>query len=392
MITMTLRRAAVTACVSLAALGLLVPGVAQAGTEVHPADPPQRPSAAPSLTLPRPTGPYGVGSDTLHLVDAARPDPWVPEAGPRELMVSMYYPARRASGTPTGYVTPHESELILTSQGVTDVPADILSTVRTYARSGAAPRAGRHDYPLVVLSPGFSFPRTSLTALAEDLASNGYVVAAVEHTYESVATTFPDGHVTTCVACEADTTPQRIIQGRAADVSFVLDELVGPHPAWRLARLIAPARIGMAGHSIGGASGGSTAARDPRVRAAVNLDGTQFDPLPETGLDVPFMFLGTEDGHSPGGGEDTTWDRDWQRLTGWKRWVTVSGSGHSSFTDYGTLADQLGVDIGQTIAGDRAVRITNAYVGAFFDQHLRGRHRPLLDGPSRTYPEVRFRP
>ncbi|SDS10394.1 alpha/beta hydrolase family protein [Actinopolymorpha singaporensis] len=387
MITTTLRRAALTAGVSLAALGLLAPGVAQAGTTDHPVD--QLP--ATSLTLPRPSGPYGVGTDTLHLVDADRPDPWVPESGPRELMVSMYYPARRASGTPARYVTPRESGLLLESQGVTDVPADALSTVRTYARSGAAPRAGRRNYPLVVLSPGFSFPRTSLTALAEDLASSGYVVAAVEHTYESVATTFPDGRVTTCMACETDTTPQRIIQGRAADVSFVLDELVGPRPAWRLAHLIDPARIGMAGHSVGGASSGPTAVRDPRVRAAVNLDGTQFDPLPESGLAVPFMFLGTEDGHSPGG-EDTTWDRDWQRLTGWKRWITVSGSAHSSFTDYATLADQLGVDIGQTIAGARAVRITNAYVGAFFDQHLRGRDRPLLDGPSRKYREVRFHP
>ncbi|MFD2083477.1 alpha/beta hydrolase family protein [Actinopolymorpha cephalotaxi] len=387
MITTALRRAAVTACVSLAALGLLAPAAAQAGTAGSPADPP-RPA---SLTLPRPTGPYGVGTDTLHLVDADRPDPWVPEAGPRELMVSMYYPARRGSGTPARYVTPGESELILASQGLTDLPADTLSTVRTYARSGAAPRAGRHDYPLVVLSPGFSFPKSSLSALAEDLASNGYVVAAVEHTYESVATTFPDGHVTTCVACETDLDPQQVIRGRATDVSFVLDELLGPHPVWRYARLVDPARIGMAGHSIGGASGGTTAVRDSRVRAVVNLDGTQFDPLPESGLEVPFMFVGTEDGHSPGG-DDTTWDRDWQRLTGWKRWITVAGTVHASFTDYGTLADQLGLDLGQTIDGDRAVLVTNTYVGAFFDQHLRGRNRPLLDGPSRSYPEVRFRP
>ncbi len=389
MITTTLRHAAVTACAGLATLGLFAPGAAQARTADRPGGPPLAASPAPTLTLPRPSGPYGVGTDTLHLVDPDRADPWVPESGPRELMVSMYYPARRGSGTPARYVTPRESELILTSQGVPDVPADALSTVRTYARSGAAARSGSHGYPLVVLSPGFSFPRTSLTALAEDLASRGHVVAAVEHTYESVATTFPDGHVTTCVACETDPDPQRVIRGRAADVSFVLDELLGPRPAWQLADLIDPSRIGMAGHSIGGASGGTTAVRDQRVRAAVNLDGTQFDPLPESGLDVPFLFVGTEARHSPGG-DDTTWDRDWRRLTGWKRWITVRGTEHSSFTDYGTLADQLGLDIGQTIPGDRAVRITNTYVGAFFDQHLRERDRPLLDGPSRRYPEVHF--
>ncbi len=39
--------------------------------------------------------------------------------------------------------------------------------------------------PLIVLSPGFTMPRSTLTALAEDLASHGYVVAGVDHTYES---------------------------------------------------------------------------------------------------------------------------------------------------------------------------------------------------------------
>jgi hypothetical protein len=45
------------------------------------------------LTIPHPTGQYDVGRDTLHLVDGKRRDPWVPAAGARELMVSMYYPA-----------------------------------------------------------------------------------------------------------------------------------------------------------------------------------------------------------------------------------------------------------------------------------------------------------
>ncbi len=55
----------------------------------------------------------------------------------------------------------------------------------------------------MVLSPGFTNSRSTLTALAEDLASHGYVVAGIDHTYESFATAFPDGRVTTCLAREA---------------------------------------------------------------------------------------------------------------------------------------------------------------------------------------------
>jgi hypothetical protein len=87
---------------------------------------------------------------------------------------------------------------------------------------------------------------------------------------------------------------------------------------------------------------------------------------------------------------DPSWKEEWPHLTGWKRWVTVAGTQHSSFTDLHPLADQLGLDFGTDISGVRAVQITRAYAGAFFDLHLRHRPAPLLDGPSGGYPEVGF--
>ena len=83
------------------------------------------------------------------------------------------------------------------------MPPDALSTVRTNAVSDAPPAGRSRSLPFVVLSPGFIHPRSVLTALAEDLASHGYVVAGIDHTYESFATAFPDGRVTTCLAREA---------------------------------------------------------------------------------------------------------------------------------------------------------------------------------------------
>jgi hypothetical protein len=62
--------------------------------------------------LPRPTGRYAVGRDVLQLVDQHRTDPWVPEAGARQLMVSMYYPARPGTGRPASYMTRAEAQLL----------------------------------------------------------------------------------------------------------------------------------------------------------------------------------------------------------------------------------------------------------------------------------------
>ena len=111
-------------------------------------------------------------------------------------------PGGDAGGAAAPYMTAAESELQLASRNITGIPPDALSTVETNAVGNATPAGQQRSLPLVVLSPGFTSPRSTLTALAEDLASHGYVVAGIDHTYESFATAFPDGRVTTCLARE----------------------------------------------------------------------------------------------------------------------------------------------------------------------------------------------
>jgi dienelactone hydrolase len=346
--------------------------------------------------LPRPTGHQPVGTTSLYLKDTSRPDTWVPSVPYRELMVSLFYPATSSHGSTKQYMTPQESEINLEREDIPGLPLDVFSTVRTNAVVDAKPTGRRHDLPLVVLSPGYTQPRATLSTWAEDLASHGYVVAVIDHTYENRATTFPDGHIAGCAACEVDGPDHpefdaKLAAGRALDTSFVLDELVGRHPAWRYANLIDPSRIGMAGHSAGGASTIQAMLGDPRIKAGIDVDGSTHVPIPDSGLSRPFMFLGSMDNYVPGQeGPYDDWETDWQHLTGWKRWLMVTGTVHASYTDLGPLADQLGVDIGAATDGERAVDITRAYVRAFFDQHLRCEHEPLLTAPSPAYPEVTF--
>jgi len=344
--------------------------------------------------LPAPTGSHPVGTTSLYLKDTSRADPWVPEVPFRELMVSLFYPARSTGAHRASYLTPRESELILKDAGITSVPYDVLSKTRIDAYADAPPSGRPPGAPLIVLSPGFGNPRSELTGLAEDLASNGYVVATIDHTYDSVATTFPDGRVTTCVACEVpDHDPtfwQKVDQVRAADVSFVLDRLTAPDPAWPAAALIDPSRIAMAGHSAGGSAAQAAMVADRRIRAGIDMDGVTNGALPDTGLSRPFLFLGRQNNFTPGMPSAAGWEGDWPHLTGWKRWLVVSGAIHPSFTDLSLLADQLGIDLGADLSGTRGLQITRTYVRAFFDQHLRNRPQPLLNAPSPAYPEVTF--
>ncbi|MGW1479172.1 alpha/beta hydrolase family protein [Streptomyces rubiginosohelvolus] len=394
-----------TATATTATATALVPASAAALKPASPAasTPPASgdPAVPAALTLPRPTGPYATGRDTLFLTDHERTDPWVPAAGARQLLVSLHYPARPGSGgDPAPYMPEAEARLMLAQRGLDDPEwPGLVAATRTFSRTDARPAPGR--FPLVLLSPGFGTPRATLTGLAEELASRGYVVATADHPYESTGTELPDGRVLNCAACdEVDAQPDdaarrkvlaAVSAGRAADFSFLLDRLTGPRPAWRHARTIDARRVGMAGHSIGGNAAASTMAADRRVDAGVNMDGTFFDPVAARGLDGrPFLMLGTDPDHAPGAG-DTSWDEGWARLDGFKRWLTVRDSGHFTFTDTPAIGEQLGiVDPDAPLSAARSTTITRAYVTAFFDRSLRGRPARLLDGPTPAHPEVLF--
>ncbi|MFF2012345.1 alpha/beta hydrolase family protein [Streptomyces sp. NPDC058195] len=343
-------------------------------------------SQEPGLTLADPTGPYTVGRDSLHLVDKDRRDPWVPKAGHRELMVSMYYPAHKKTGKTAPYMSAKGAQAFLEEMGL-EVPAKTLAGTKTHARTGA--RAASGKFPLVVLSPGFKTPGATLTGLAEDLTSRGNVVAVVDHAYEAAGVSFPGKGILPCAACGkvGPTTFQPAAEGRAKDITFTLDRLLSRSSPWKHSGMVDKNKVGMAGHSLGGASTAATMEKDSRVRAGVNMDGPFINAGKSTSLSGrPFMMLGTKADRSPG--NDTTWDTAWNQLEGWKRWATLTGAEHMSFTDLAPLAGQLGADDPEGLPGKRAAEITRDYVGAFFDQQLHGKHAPLLDRPGKTNPEV----
>ncbi|GAB2498721.1 alpha/beta hydrolase [Promicromonospora xylanilytica] len=351
------------------------------------------PAAAPSaqdttLALPEPTGPYPVGLTPLHLVDDERADPWRPEEQ-RQLMVSVWYPAV-PGGEPAPYTTEAVSAAVVEASGIPAEPG-LLATVETNSSDRARALPGKR--PLVVLSPGASMSRESLTALAEELASRGYVVAGVDHTYEARGVEFPDGRVAGCLLCELESSRElgeRVTRGRVLDISFVLDELTDGR-LWRHGPKIDARHIAVAGHSLGGSTAAAVMVDDPRVDAGVNMDGTFQVDFPESGEDDPFLMLGKGNHHLGGDeGDAPNWADNLARLDGPKLWLQMRYGNHLSFTDQMLFLEQLGLPVSGTVGGARGVEITTAYVSAFVDRHLRGQDAPLLDGPTAAYPEMLF--
>ncbi|RSM86618.1 alpha/beta hydrolase [Kibdelosporangium aridum] len=337
-------------------------------------------AAAGDLSLPAPTGQYAVGRATFSLTDRARTDPWVPEAGPRQLMVTMFYPAVRGTGSQAPYMDVAEAAALVDHYEIrAQLPPEKLAGARTWSRTNARPLPGKR--PLVLLSPGYTVSRYSLTALAEDLASRGYVTAAVDHAFESVAAKFPGG-VLPCAACGL---PNKIghapiALNRGTDLSFVLNELRN-HP------LIDQHHIAAVGHSMGGGGAATVMRADSRVDAGVNMDGPMLPPDP---VNRPFLLFGGPELHDPGHAKDTSWDTVWPRMSGWKRWLHAPDADHMSFTDLNLLVQQAGIDPPTPLDPARGISLTRTYVAAFVDQHLRGIPQRVLNGPTAEFPEIKF--
>ncbi len=192
-------------------------------------------------------GPHPVGVRSTHLVDPARDG--------RSLAVELWYPAtdEHAGATTDAY------ELF---------PG--LEAVAQDAVRDATPRAGRH--PLVLFSHGFGGHRRQSTFLCTHLASHGYVVAACDHTGNTVFDVMQAAMQARSGAPAPDTAAilRGFIGDRPADVTFLLDRILDG-TAGGLDAHVDPERIGVTGHSFGGWTTLAVTAADPRVRAALPL-------------------------------------------------------------------------------------------------------------------------
>jgi dienelactone hydrolase len=353
-------------------------------------------------------------------------------------MISVWYPAVTAGSYPPTPWIPQRAGALFLSQlvgslpstgGLTPpggkpptVPLPSVQLPVTPARQGA-PVLSVSTYPVVLYQPGFGDVRELGTGLVSDLASRGYVVVTMDETYEAAEVEFPGGRVVTPRPNQSPADSVRI-----ADTRFVLDELArlasGANPDAEhrtlppgLSHALDLAKIGMFGHSLGGASAAKAMAADTRILAGINLDGSMFLANPALHQDIaklsaqlamqladrPFMSI-THQGH------DTRTDPSlagfWSHQRGWRRFLTMRSAQHYSYTDLEQLLPQLlsaqvvprqltrarVSEVIGTIDPRRAVAAERAYIAAFFDLHLRGLSSAnrLLSGPSPNYPEIQF--
>ncbi|MFH8487795.1 alpha/beta hydrolase family protein [Streptomyces longisporoflavus] len=361
-------------------------------------------SAARRLTLPGPKGPHPVGTVQLHLVDRTRPDDIAGNGRFRELMATVWYPARDVRRYPLApWMPPGAFQAFLADAGLGELAS---MGPLTAGHVGAPVRRTGRRLPVVVFSHGAHSHQGDHTLMVQELASHGYAVVTVAHQYDTY-TQFPDGRIAVPLDDErAPTLPGDF----AADLRFVLDCVeqlaAGSNPDAVQRKLptgllgsLDTRRMGALGWSKGGTATACAMLADERIRAGLSLDGPMQMKPPLTGdLYRPFMMMSAKFTRATNPAAAAFWSQ----LKGWRLDIQARGAAHISYGDnealfpqvakvYGWSRQQLEDVIG-TLDPHQAVRIQQAYPLAFFDQHLRHRREDLLDGPSKAFPAVTFLP
>jgi predicted dienelactone hydrolase len=361
-----------------------------------------------TLVLPAPTGPYTVGRVEYDWVDQTRADPLAPRAGVRrELVVWAWYPAMRVSGARTAPYLPAKWAQLSDQQhgSFGQLLFQSSDSIQAHSVENAQLATAYTRYPVLIFEPGLGNIPAQYTTLLEDLASHGYIIFAIAPTYSSDVVAFPDGHVAEATAAgnpgdasDTQAAGDRLISVWAQDVVFVMNQLdrLNAAPGTMWSQRLDLTRLGVFGHSFGGATAAQVCQMDTRCKAGIDLDGDLFGPVVQTGLEKPFMVIQSGQCSTPSASGCSSFATEVQAIlrtvpANERYNLRIKGTQHFNFSDYALYfspARALGA-LG-SIDGARGLQITRAYVRAFFDTYLKESPSPLLQGPARAYPEMQF--
>jgi len=368
------------------------------------------PALLPVPRVPAPTGSHKVGTLSYVLVDESRRELYSGKDEPRKFLIQLWYPALPGPADHLAPWMPHPRAVARAiSRWIGRPPFFLdhlnLAVSQSYGRAPLDPSRG--PYPVLVFSHGWGGMRSQNTYQTQELASHGYVVVGVEHTFGAVVTVFPDGETIPYNPAalpyngpeeEVPAAAQKLADQWAGDIGCALDQMARLNtndPDGRFTGTIDLGKIGLFGHSTGAGAVVQFCGTDLRCKAGFGEDiymTPVSDAVLEGGVPQPLAFMFSQFWADDRDSRNNQRFRQFeQHLRSPHVALHILGTTHYDFTDLpalSPLAHWLGLK--GPIRGARVQRIVNDYSLAFFDLHLKGRTTGLFDGPSPGYPEVIF--
>jgi dienelactone hydrolase len=359
------------------------------------------------MTLPKPTGRFAVGRTSFIWTNDALTDDLAPTPGTkRTVFVGMWYPASTAQPAAPAEYMPQAWRVAL-QDSLVPLMRDYLTRdfalVRSNSLTDPAVSTAQPSWPVVIMRTG-----TELSTLAEDLASHGYCVVGFDAPYRSGMVVFPDGHV---VKRQSANNPEtmsyeagkqvanKLLPMWTTDASFVVDQLERLNesdPSGKFKGRLDIAKLGIFGHSFGGATALQFCHDDRRCRAAMDIDGMPFGNVVLEGSSQPFLFLlsdhtselSTTEGREVLADIHSVYDHS----KGSRHVVMIRGANHFTFTDQMVTKSSYFIRAFLLVRGGpgalRGLAIARAYLHTFFDVYLKGAPVDELAKIRQSFPEV----
>ncbi|MCC4214515.1 alpha/beta hydrolase family protein [Leeuwenhoekiella parthenopeia] len=368
------------------------------------------PLVLPVFKLPEPRGPFAVGSKNIHL-ETNKPEPITENLeDKRQLMLKVWYPAIADDAPTETYVPGAGRDAFALKYGLPASALNYLDYVKTYVHPEAPFAEGR--FPVLIFSHGYGSKATGYYALLSEIASQGYIVITMNHTYESLGTTFPDGsevyfdyeYQRQIAANQMETiTPiqqafrdsisfeqrQKIVRDAVQDyfegdiqerwvqdMQEVLDRLPQWNSSGFLKNKMNLNQVGAFGHSVGGGAAGRLSLSDARIKAGANLDGIQWGTKIDTLFQKPFLYVSAD---WPAEHEDLNAHIYLKKSTDYFYEAKLLNSGHPNFMDIPFMVPVSALAGTGSIDAEEGIHIVSDLVTAFFDRHLKNETNANLE-------------
>jgi len=350
-------------------------------------------SLFPAFHLPAPSGEYEIGTVTFELTDDTRNETFTTDPDDhRRILIKAWYPSDNVGGLRMAPYVDAPSQFGTGVEHAFGFPALVVSHIpftKTHSYLNAPLSTDETSFPVLIFSHGYGGLIMQDTVLMEELASNGFIVFSISHSYEAAVTSFPDGSVIYEATNEMYADIGNSLMIWANDTTFLVDQLeiadnpVIPSLLWDGMDLDT---IGVFGHSFGGTTAEHVILEDARFDAAISFDSPHGGSSLTLNMTKPLMML-----FGPDYGNPEMNDTIFNRAEGTCYGLYVNGTRHYNFADVNIWSPVLkSFGLLGSIDGYRMLAILNDYVLAFFNEHLNGITSTLLDGASVEYPEVQF--
>lgn len=257
------------------------------------------------LVIPQPTGPFGIGKSIHHIIDTTRNEKHGP--GKRELLIYIYYPTDEKFISPYAHdILPILKENLQQAMNVTSDKLNYLDSSQEHSKLHASLSTRHEEFPLLFFSPGLGDPVETYTALLEEMASQGYIVIAINHTYGVDPSVFPNGKIIRMNSELArfwyatERSFEDIVDEEhewwLQDSNFVINSIknISENDSFAfLAGRINYNSMGFFGHSFGGSLALQICRDRKDIHACVDIDGIVFGPQSKRSklVNVPCMFI-----------------------------------------------------------------------------------------------------